>query len=80
MTQVIQAIEGIDDVRGWHQLRTRYSGREAFMDVHIQVDPSLSVRAAHDIASQVEEAVRSALGGQASVIVHVEPWESKDEE
>lgn len=80
INQIIQAIENVDGVKSWHRLRTRYSGREAFVDVHIQVAPSLSVSAAHDIASQVEEAVRSALGGQASVIVHVEPWESKDEE
>ncbi len=76
--KVVAAIEGIPGVKSWHKLRTRYSGQEAFVDVHIQVDPELSVAESHTIASQVEDAVRTALGGKVSVVVHVEP--SSDEE
>lgn len=72
-THVVQAIEAIDGVEGWHRLRTRYSGRNAIVDVHIQVDPTISVRDSHQVASRVEAAVRATLGGQASVTVHVEP-------
>lgn len=71
--RVITAIEGVEGVKSWHKLRTRYAGQEAFVDVHIQVDPELSVSDSHAIASQVEEAVRKALGGRASVVVHIEP-------
>lgn len=71
--KVIKAIERVEGVQSWHKLRTRYSGQDAFVDVHIQVDPKISVAASHDIASQVEEAVRQALHGRASVVVHVEP-------
>jgi len=71
--QVVRAIAGVDGVRSWHKLRTRHSGRGSFVDVHIQVDPHLSVEEAHAIASRVERAVWDALGGTASVVVHVEP-------
>lgn len=77
--KVIQAIEGVEGVQSWHKLRTRYSGQDAFVDVHIQVDPELSVADSHAIASQVEEAVRAALGGRASVVVHVEPATEKED-
>ncbi|MCX7843972.1 MAG: cation diffusion facilitator family transporter [Candidatus Bipolaricaulota bacterium] len=77
--RVIAAIEGVAGVQGWHKLRTRYAGQDAFVDVHIQVDPHLSVADSHAIASQVEEAVRRALGGRASVVVHVEPAADADE-
>ncbi|MGB9861830.1 MAG: cation diffusion facilitator family transporter [Candidatus Bipolaricaulaceae bacterium] len=76
--KVVSAIEGVDGVQSWHKLRTRYSGQDAFVDVHIQVDPGLSVAESHAIASRVEKAVREALGGRASVVVHVEP--STDQE
>ncbi len=76
--KVIAAIEGVAGVQSWHKLRTRYSGQDAFVDVHIQVDPRLSVAESHEIASRVERAVREALGGRASVVVHVEP--STDQE
>ncbi len=78
-SKVITAIEGVEGVRSWHKLRTRYSGQAAFVDVHIQVDPGLSVADSHAIASRVEEAVRKALGGEVSVVVHVEPL-TEDEE
>lgn len=71
--QVARAIAAVDGVRSWHKLRTRSSGQGAFVDVHIQVDPHLSVAKSHAIASRVEAAVRDALGGAASVVVHVEP-------
>ncbi len=71
--KVTQAIASVAGVRSWHKLRTRSSGRGAFVDVHIQVDPEMSVADSHAIASEVEEAVRQALGRAASVVVHVEP-------
>ncbi len=55
--RVIQAIASVAGVQSWHKLRTRGSGRGAFVDVHIQVDPTLSVADSHAIASRVEEAV-----------------------
>jgi len=77
--KVIAAIENVEGVQSWHKLRTRYSGQDAFVDVHIQVDPSLTVEESHRIASEVEEAVRKALNGRASVTVHVEPQGSSEE-
>lgn len=77
--KVIAAIENVEGVQSWHKLRTRYSGQDAFVDVHIQVDPNLTVEESHRIATEVEEAVRKALNGRASVTVHVEPKGSSGE-
>lgn len=49
-------------------------GAGAMVDVHIQVDPELSVADSHAIATRVEVAVREALGEGTSVVVHVEPF------
>ncbi|HAF70526.1 MAG: Cation diffusion facilitator family transporter [Acetothermia bacterium 64_32] len=76
---ISQAIESVDGVQSWHRLRTRRLGRQALVDVHIQVDPNLSVTRAHQIATQVEQAVSRSLGGFASVVVHVEPKGEEDE-
>jgi len=76
---ISQAIESVEGVQGWHQLRTRRLGRQALVDVHIQVDPNLSVIRAHKIATQVEQAVSRSLDGLASVVVHVEPKGEEDE-
>ena len=76
-TRIARAIETVNGVRGWHRLRTRRVGRQPVVDVHIQVDPELTVRRAHDIATEVERAVAAALGGRASVVVHVEPGQEE---
>lgn len=77
---IARAIDEVEGVQSWHRLRTRRLGRQALVDVHIQVDPSMPVQLAHDIATQVERTVNQALGGRASVVVHVEPAEQEDDE
>jgi cation diffusion facilitator family transporter len=58
----------------YHDLRTRRVGPRHVADVHLLVPGDLTVRAGHDLATAVEEAVRAALPG-AEITVHVEPAE-----
>lgn len=67
------AIERVPAVRSWHALRTRSVGREPFVDLHVLVDPTLSLLQGHRISMQVEEAVKSACKRPVNVMVHVEP-------
>jgi cation diffusion facilitator family transporter len=67
------ALERVPAVRSWHALRTRSVGREPFVDLHVLVDPTLSLLASHHISMQVEEAVKSACKRPVNVMVHVEP-------
>ena len=68
-----QAIGAVDGVLGWHQLRGRRVGRETFVDVHVLVDPSLSLWNAHEISMRVEAGIREACDLAINVIAHVEP-------
>lgn len=61
------------DVRGWHRLRTRRIGRELFMDVHIMVDPKISVEESHHIVRRLEDDVQAALDWPISLTVHIDP-------
>ena len=67
------AIEQVPAVRSWHALRTRSVGREPFVDLHVLVDPTLSLLQGHRISMQVEEAVKAACKRPVNVMVHVEP-------
>jgi divalent metal cation (Fe/Co/Zn/Cd) transporter len=44
------------------------------VDLHLEVDPQLSVGAAHDIATAVRQHVRDHVPLVADVLVHVEPF------
>jgi len=70
----IQAIvSSLPQVRSWHKLRTRRVGRKVFIDLHVLVDPNLSVLEGHRISMQVEAAVKNASRQPVNVLVHVEP-------
>lgn len=70
-----KVIGNVDGVQGLHHLRTRSLGRYVTVDAHIQVNPEISVRDSHEIATNAEDAVRGALGNAAFVTIHVEPDE-----
>lgn len=70
---IVEAVERVTGVRGWHRLRTRLVGREVFMDVHVRVDAGLSVDEGHQICSAVERAAGEALERPINVVVHCEP-------
>jgi cation diffusion facilitator family transporter len=51
----------------------RKMGFEFYVDIHVEVDGDLTVRAGHDIAHQVKETLRRANSRVVDVLVHVEP-------
>ncbi len=63
-------------VLGFHKLRTRKSGSQRHVDVHIQVDDELTLREAHALTEELEDRVRDALPG-AQVMIHTEPYEEE---
>lgn len=74
---IVTLICDVDGVLGYHELRTRRIGPDIAIEMHIQVDPDLSISQAHDIATEVEENLRMEHGPGTHVSVHVEPLKSK---
>ncbi|MEN6386127.1 MAG: cation diffusion facilitator family transporter [Phycisphaerales bacterium] len=73
--QITKIIASQQQIRKWHKLRTRTIGRELFMDLHILVDPKLSITEAHDIAESLEEEMHRQFSQPVNITVHVEPDE-----
>lgn len=65
------------DVLDWHALRTRRVGGELFVDLHVLVDPEISVRDSHVICERVEEKIERELTKPVNVLIHIEPYEEK---
>jgi cation diffusion facilitator family transporter len=63
----------VHGVRRVHMLRTRKSGGDALVDVHIQVDPRLSVSEGHRISEQVRGDLIAGIADVADVTVHIDP-------
>ena len=60
------------DVVAAHDLRTRIAGPTAFIQIHIEMDGSLSLLRAHQISDDVESKLRAAYPN-AEVIIHQDP-------
>jgi cation diffusion facilitator family transporter len=58
----------------FHALRTRSAGRRSFLSVHVLVPGEWTVQRGHDLAEEVEEAIRNRMPG-ATVLTHLEPEE-----
>lgn len=66
-------ILGVGGVRELHMLRTRMMGGDALVDVHVIVDPKLSVSEGHYIGEKVRQRLIDVVEEVNDVMVHVDP-------
>jgi len=70
--KIKDVVLGCKGVKGLHDLRTRSSGPDSFIQVHVEMDGSIPLRQAHKIADDVMYAVEKAFP-RADVLVHQDP-------
>lgn len=63
---------GHPEVRDMHDLRTRKSGTDSFIQLHLDLDVDISLLRAHEIADAVEARIREAFPA-AEVMIHQDP-------
>ena len=67
---IIRSVPGVKKV---HNLRSRRNGHYYIVDANIHVDPDITVRAAHIIATDVEKALCGHYGKEMIIYIHIEP-------
>ncbi len=72
--RIHRAAESTEGVVSAHDVRARTMGNRLLVDLHIEVEGSLTVEAGHTIADHVVTSVKAELPKVAHVIVHVDPW------
>ncbi len=73
--QIKEMIESTPGVMDYHHFRSRSNGNTKIIDFHIKLDPTISLREAHDIATNVEDRIKNEYG-PAVVNIHMEPYHS----
>jgi cation diffusion facilitator family transporter len=64
---------GVDGVQNCHQVRARGVNGMVRVDLHILVDPKMTVEESHHLVKEVEHRIRDRVGGITEVLVHVGP-------
>jgi ferrous-iron efflux pump FieF len=70
--RIREAAHSHGQVRGIHDLRTRRSGHDIFIQMHLELDDELSLFDAHGIADQVEARIRE-IHPEADILIHTDP-------
>jgi len=73
MVQIRAAAATVPGARGIEKCFARKTGLRYHVDLHLEVDPEMTVRQSHDIAHQVRLKILETLDWVADVLVHVEP-------
>jgi cation diffusion facilitator family transporter len=70
ITKTAMTVPGVENVEKCH---VRKMGYQFFADMHVEVDPQMTVVRSHQIAHQVKDTVRAAMPNVHDVLVHIEP-------
>jgi len=70
--RIFNLVLGNPEVRGMHDLKTRRSGTQNFIQMHIELEPELRLSEAHAIADEVEATVGENFP-RTEIIIHTDP-------
>ena len=74
IADIATAVQGVESV---HAIRARRMGTMLHIDLHVMVDPQMSVLHGHQISHDVKRELLEQGPDVADVIIHLEPFESQ---
>jgi cation diffusion facilitator family transporter len=76
--EILSLVASLTGIQNPHNLRTRRIGNHYAIELHIRMDGDISLRQAHDKASEVEHLLKEHYGKLTHVAVHVEPSQKEE--
>ena len=70
---IVDLARSVEGVCSCHAVRTRGMAEEIYVDLHIEVDASLSMGLAHEVGEDVVRAIKGRIPEVRDVVVHLEP-------
>lgn len=80
--ELVAVAHSVNGAIAAHEVRTRGSEAEVYLDMHLVVDPNITVLQGHQISHDVEDAICKAFPQVVDITIHVEPegWEFQGED
>jgi cation diffusion facilitator family transporter len=73
MKEIRETALGVPGALAVEKCFARKTGLKYHVDMHLEVDPGMTVYESHEIATRVRDRIREKLDWVADVLVHVEP-------
>ncbi|MGM0440484.1 MAG: cation diffusion facilitator family transporter [Chlamydiota bacterium] len=80
LNKVEEAALKVKKVRSCHQVIGRNVGNNMVIELHIVVDPKITVDAAHEVSRNVENQIRSIFSNAHNITVHIDPYDDEKED
>lgn len=77
VTSIAMGVEGVEHV---HEIRARRSGQYIIIDLKLDMDPEMTVRRSHAIATEVKRLIFERFPNAGDVMIHVNPHEEEHED
>ncbi len=73
LTMIRTIASQISGIKGMHGIIVKTVGRRLSISYHIELDSEISVKTAHDIASNLENRIKATLKNVSAIVSHLEP-------
>lgn len=71
-----EILKNFKEIKDVHKIRSRGSESDAYIDMHVMVDPDITIAKSHILDHEIEKAIKDNINGNAQVIIHMEPFYS----
>lgn len=71
--KIAKVVSGVFGVKAIHKIRTRGREDDVHVDLHVAVNTSMHVDAAHELSHRISDTLKEKIHGITDVIVHIEP-------
>lgn len=79
-SEVIELAEAVDHVEHVHEIRTRRSGQYYIVDLKLDMDPEMTVKQSHDVATTVKRLIFERMHNVGDVMIHINPHDEEHED
>ena len=71
--KIIGLAEKIEGIHDPHNIRTRNIGKDVAIELHVRIDPDMTVEHAHDLVEEYEDVLSKEFGEASFITIHMEP-------
>jgi len=68
-----------DQVKDIHNIRSRGTKNDLYIDMHIMTEPDMSVEKSHELTHDIEDKIRESIHKNVQIIAHIEPYEENED-
>ncbi len=80
LKEISALADGVDGVEHVHEIRARRSGQYLIIDLKLDMNPDMTVKRSHEIATEVKRLIFEQFPNVGDVMIHINPHDESHED